>query len=159
MTEGADIASFILGEFVSASIGATESADTLAATATILPVLTAELAATETADTASGAATVADAARRRTDNYGGGGAPIWSEVSWFRKKKPKKKDIIADAAAVVEQAFPALTPDESLLIARRIADQMTAAQLQRMRSLGAFMARVEAEIAEMDDEEALLLAA
>lgn len=97
--------------------------------------------------------------------YGGGGAkgrpaPIWSEVSWVRKKKkPKKEELVADVAEVVEQALPAVTAAESRIVARRIVSQITYADLRRIESLEAFIARVEAELAEMDDEEVLLLAA
>lgn len=91
---------------------------------------------------------------------GGGGAPIWSEVSWFKKKKkPKKEDLIEEVAAVVEQAVPQVTEDESRVVALRLVSQISYAQLRRIDSLEAFIARVEVELAEMDDEEVLLLAA
>jgi hypothetical protein len=96
---------------------------------------------------------------------GGGGrvrrpAPIWSEVSWFRKKKkPKKEELVEEVAEVVEQALPAITEGESRIVAQRIVSQVSYAQLRQIRSLEAFIARVEAELAEMDDEEVLLLAA
>jgi hypothetical protein len=90
----------------------------------------------------------------------GGGAPIWSEVSWFKKKKkPKKEDLIEEVAAVIEQAVPQATEDESLRVAVRLVEQISYAQLRRMETIDAFIARVEAELAEMDDEEVLLLAA
>lgn len=91
--------------------------------------------------------------------YGGGGAPIWSEVSWFKKKKPKKEELVAEVAEVVEQAIPQVTQDESRVVAQRIVQQLTIAQLRQFQTLNDFIARVEAEIAEMDDEEVLLLAA
>jgi hypothetical protein len=90
----------------------------------------------------------------------GGGAPIWSEVSWFRKKKkPKKEDLIEEVAEIVEQAVPAVTEQESRVVALRLVNQIPYAQLRQIQSLEAFIARVEAELAEMDDEEVLLLAA
>ena len=67
--------------------------------------------------------------------------------------------MIRDVAEVVEQVIPDVRPDESVLIALRLVDQLGAAKLRQMRTLDAFIARVEAEIAEMDDEETLLLAA
>lgn len=96
---------------------------------------------------------------------GGGGArgrpaPIWSEVSWFKKKKPpKKEELVEEVAQVVEQAVPQVTAEEAHVVAERILEQITYAQLRRIRTLEAFIARVEAEIEEMDDEEVLLLAA
>lgn len=90
----------------------------------------------------------------------GGGAPIWSEVSWFKKKKkPKKEELIEEVAAVVEQAVPQVTEDESRVVALRLVNQISYAQLRQIETLEVFVAKVEAELAEMDDEEVLLLAA
>lgn len=93
-------------------------------------------------------------------SYGGGGAPIWSEVSWFKKKKkPRKEKLVEEVAEVVEQAVPAVTRDESRIVALRLVNQITYEQLRQIETLQAFIERVEAELAEMDDEEVLLLAA
>jgi hypothetical protein len=98
-------------------------------------------------------------------SYGGGGArgrpaPIWSEVSWLKKKKkPDKEDLIEEVAEVVEQVAPEVNEEESRLIAVRLLEQITWAQLRRLQTLEAFAAKVEAELAELDDEEVLLLAA
>lgn len=105
------------------------------------------------------------AAAQTPSRLGGGGArgrpaPIWSEVSWFKKKKkPKKAELVREVAEVVEQAVPAATQEESRIVARRIVEQVSFEQLRQISSLEAFIARVEAELAEMDDEEVLLLAA
>lgn len=90
---------------------------------------------------------------------GGGGAPIWSEVSWLKKKKRKKEELVEEVAEVVEQALPQVSDEQARILAQRLLEQMTLEQLRRIETLNAFMARVEAEIVEMDDEEVLLLAA
>lgn len=91
---------------------------------------------------------------------GGGGAPIWpGALEAFFKKKPKKQSIARELAQVIEQTSPELSEADSEAIARRILEQTTYRQLQQIATLEAFMARVEAEMAEMDDEEVLLLAA
>lgn len=90
---------------------------------------------------------------------GRGGAPIWSEVSWFKKKKRKKEELVEEIAEVVEQALPQVSDEQARIVAQRLMEQMTLEQLRRIETLNAFMARVEAEIVEMDDEEVLLLAA
>ncbi len=86
---------------------------------------------------------------------------MWPEVSWLKKKKkkPKKEELVREVAQVIEQAAPQVSDAESEVIARRIIAQTTYRQLQQIATLEAFLARVEAEIAEMDDEEVLLLAA
>jgi uncharacterized membrane protein len=93
--------------------------------------------------------------------YGGGGAPIWPGAleALFKKKKPKKEEIVREVAEVVAEAVPLVSTDESRLIAMRMAEQMTVRQLRQIQTIDALIARVEAEIAEMDDEEVLLLAA
>lgn len=116
----------------------------------------------------SGAGTVsaALASGQRTEQpeqrYGGGGAPIWPgslEALFKKKKKPKKEEIVQEVAEVVAEAVPQATRDESKVIAARIAEQMTVRQLREVQTINALIARVEAELAEMDDEEVLLLAA
>lgn len=98
--------------------------------------------------------------RPEPERYGGGGAPIWAEVSWLKKKKkPKKEELVTEVAEIVEQVAPQVTQEESRVVARRIIQQVSFTQLRQMQSLEAFIGRVEAEIAEMDDEEILLLAA
>jgi hypothetical protein len=90
----------------------------------------------------------------------GGGYHMWPEVSWLKKKKkPNKEDLIDEVAAVVEQAVPQVTEDESRVVALRLVNQISYAQFQQIANIEAFIARVEAELAEMDDEEVLLLAA
>jgi hypothetical protein len=97
--------------------------------------------------------------------YGGGGnragAPIWPGAleSLFKKKKPKKAEVIEEIAEVVEQAAPQVTVAESKIIARRIYAELGMAQLRRLNNLEAFVVKIEAELAELDDEEVLLLAA
>ena len=93
--------------------------------------------------------------------YGGGGAPIWPGAleALFKKKKPRKEEIVREVAEVVAEAVPQVSTDESRLIALRMAEQMTVSQLRQIQTIEALIARVEAEIAEMDDEEVLLLAA
>lgn len=83
---------------------------------------------------------------------GGGGASA-------KKKKAKKAEIVEEVAEVVAEAIPQAPADESRQIAMRLAEQMTVRQLREIQTIDALIARVEAEIAEMDDEEVLLLAA
>lgn len=93
--------------------------------------------------------------------YGGGGAPIWPGAlqALFGKKKPKKEDVIEEVAAVIEQAVPQVTEAESEVIAERLYEQLGIKHLKQISTIDALIARVEAELAEMDDEEVLLLAA
>lgn len=85
------------------------------------------------------------------DRMGGAG--------WQKKKKPKKEEIVQEVVEEVVEAIPAPVKDESRLIALRMAEQMTVRQLTQIQTIEALISRVEAEIAEMDDEEVLLLAA
>lgn len=96
-----------------------------------------------------------------TPRSSGGGAPIWPGAleALFKKKKPKKAEIVQDIAEAVAEAIPEVPEDHSQLIAQRMAEQMTVLQLRRMQTIDAFVARVRAEMAEMDDEDVLLLAA
>jgi hypothetical protein len=105
--------------------------------------------------------TVPSATQPQAPRYGGGGAPIWPGAleHLFRKKKPKKAEIVAEVAEVVAEAVPQVTVDESQIVAARLVAQMTIVQLQQIQSLDALIERVEAELAELDDEEVLLLAA
>lgn len=86
----------------------------------------------------------------------GGG---WKNFKKGRKEEPKREELIAEVAEVVEEAVPQVTDNQSRIIAIRLVEQMTWAQLVQIETLDAFIARVEAEVAEMDDEEVLLLAA
>jgi hypothetical protein len=109
----------------------------------------------------SAAITQIEASTQTPQRYGGGGAPIWPGAleALFKKKKPKKEEIVREVAEVVAEAVPLVSTDESRLIAMRMAEQMTVRQLRQIQTIDALIARVEAEIAEMDDEEVLLLAA
>jgi hypothetical protein len=103
-------------------------------------------------------------ATRPAQQYGGGnraGAPMWPGAleSLLKKKKPKKAEVIEEIAEVVEQAAPQVTVAESKVIAQRIYAELGMAQLRRLNSIEAFVVKVEVELAEMDDEEVLLLAA
>lgn len=92
---------------------------------------------------------------------GGGGAPIWPGAleALFKKKKPKKAEVVQEIVEAVVEAVPDVPEDHSREIAQRMADQMTVLQLRRLQSIDAFVANVKAEMAEMDDEDVLLLAA
>lgn len=103
-------------------------------------------------------------------SYGGGGggaggasagAPIWPGAfeHLFKKRKPNKKEIVREVAQVIDDISPKLSEAEAEAIARRMLEQITLRQLRQIATLEAFAARVEAELAEMDDEEVLLLAA
>lgn len=91
---------------------------------------------------------------------GGVGAPIWPGAleALFKKKKPKKAEIVREIAEAVAEAIPE-APQDTQLVAQRMAEQMTVLQLQKLQTIDAFVARVRAEMAEMDDEDVLLLAA
>ena len=92
---------------------------------------------------------------------GGVGAPIWPGAleALFKKKKPKKEEVVREVVEAVVEAVSGVPEDHSREIAQRMADQMTVLQLRRMQSIEAFVAHVKAEMAEMDDEDVLLLAA
>lgn len=89
--------------------------------------------------------------RVNMDRIGGSGGK--------KKKKPKKDEIVAEVVEAVEEAVPELPAIDTRMIALRLAEQMTVAQLRQAQTIATLIARVEAEIAEMDDEEVLLLAA
>jgi hypothetical protein len=113
------------------------------------------------AGSVSAAITQLQASTETPQRYGGGHAPIWPGAleALFKKKKPKKAEIVEEVAEVVAEAIPQAPADESRQIALRLAEQMTVRQLREIQTIDALITRVEAEIAEMDDEEVLLLAA
>lgn len=76
-----------------------------------------------------------------------------------KKKKPKKEELVLEVVEEVVEAVPEPIKDESRLIALRMAQAMTVKQLNQIQTIEVLIARVAAEVAEMDDEEVLLLAA
>lgn len=76
-----------------------------------------------------------------------------------KKKKPEKEELVEEVAAAVIEAVPEITVNESHIVAERLVAQMTWTQLRKIETLDALVVRVERELAEMEDEEILLLAA
>lgn len=102
----------------------------------------------------------------------GGGAGQFGEpakliLSWLPPKKKKKKEeerveIVEDA---IEQALeaapvaPPISPEQVELAARLLLAEYGLAELRRIRYAETLLLRIEQVMAEIDDEEVLLLAA
>ena len=89
-------------------------------------------------------------------------APISSFIRWGKKKKKDREEQIEEVAAAIQQAVaaeaaPYIDPVNREAIAARLLETETLARLRRIRTIEAMMDRIEREIAEMDDEEAILL--
>lgn len=85
--------------------------------------------------------------------YGG-----WQKYKRRKEEECDREEVIEEVAEAVEEAVPEVTQDESRIIAIRLMRQMSWEQMCRIETLDALVNRVEAELAEMDDEEVLLLA-
>lgn len=90
-----------------------------------------------------------------------GPALIAPFIKWGKKKKDKQAQI-AEVAAVIKQTVakadaPYIDPTERDLIAARLLETENLAQLRRILTIADMLARIERELGEMDDEEAILL--
>lgn len=101
-----------------------------------------------------------------TDHGAGSGghkepALIAPFIRWGKKKKDKQAQIaeVADAIqqTVAKADAPYIDPVERDLIAARMLETETLASMRRIRTIDDMLARIEREIMEMDDEEAILL--
>lgn len=83
-------------------------------------------------------------------------------IRWGKKKKKDREEQIEEVAEVIQQtvaksAAPYLDQVERDLIAARLLETENLAQLRRIRTIDDMLVRIERELREMDDEEAILL--
>lgn len=88
-------------------------------------------------------------------------ALIATFIKWGKTKKTKQAQV-AEVAKVIKQTVaktdaPYIDPGERDLIASRLLETENMDKLRRIRTIGDMLARIERELMEMDDEEAILL--
>lgn len=110
--------------------------------------------------------------RARPSQIFGGGAgqsrePAKLILSWLppKKKKPKDEEKVAVVEDAIEQALeaapiaPPINPQEIELAARLLLAEYSLAELRRIKYADTLLERIQTVMAEMDDEDVLLLAA
>lgn len=169
-TEAQDIAAFTAEVIVSGALATSEAQDTAAFTGNV--IVSGTLAATEAQDIAEFDAEVSggEATAGQSGAGSGGHSATWANKSpafiapfirWGKKKKTKQAQI-TEVADVIKQTVakadaPYIAPVERDLIAARLLETENLAQLRRIRTIDDMLARIERELMEMDDEEAILL--
>jgi hypothetical protein len=102
--------------------------------------------------------------------YGGGGKSKERAkliLSWLppKRKKPKDEEKVAVVEDAIEQALesvpvaPPINPHEVEMAARLLLAEYSLAELRRIKHADTLLDRIQTVMAEMDDEEVLLLAA